>query len=406
MTLKPHLRLLTVALGLTIATCPAHAQFGALLGNILGAASSLAGATPTAATPPVVGGNAPAAAAAAAGIAAAVGAVDGAPTAAPAVAATLAAADPAQIAAALQAAPVLLDGAGAVKGTLDQLRGKRFYISEYRVLFEQSGSISANTRAAYLGGTNYGATRMTVRYAAPAYDVATLQAVTDKAYADFQARLEAAGLKPESADKIAAEFGQIYENTVEASRPGAPLIEEASFGHGKRKYMVMSPTGMKLHPRGLAGLGAGNISNRIAYSKAGVEAIAVVVAVHIAAQETSGNASSLFRSGSSANASAALEIAQGPNMVLLQGHAASNLLRLEAPLAVPGQFASFRETGGYDTRKDAAMVGLTVLGNLMGQAVNQSKSVEMTVDIDPAAMVALAFKGLATVNQGIVAQIK
>ena len=380
MTLNLPIRLLSLTLGLGAMALPAQAQFGGLVGNILGAASSLTGSSPNAATPT------------------AAGAASGAPA--------VVTVDMAQIDAVLKAPPELLDGVNAVKGTLDQVRGKRFYISEYRVLFEQSGSIAANTRAAYLGGTNYGATRMTVRYAAPAYDVALLQAVTDKAYTDFNARLEAAGLKPEPADRIAAEFGQIYENTVAASQPGAPLIEEVSFGHGKRKYMVMSPTGMKLHPRGFAGLGAGNMGNRIAYGRAGVEALAVVVAVHIAAQETSGNASSLFRSGSSANASAALEIAQAPSMVLLQGHAASNLLRLEAPLAVPGQFASFRETGGYDTRKDATMVGLTLLGNLAGHAVNQRKSVDMTVDIDPPAMAALAYKGLATVNQGIVAQIK
>ena len=300
----------------------------------------------------------------------------------------------AQTDAALQTAPELLEGASAVRGTLDQLRGKRFYISEYRVMFEQSGSIVAPTRAAYLGGVHNGATRMTVRYAAPPYDVNLLQAITDKAYADLKARLDAAGLKPESAEKIIAEFGQIYDNTVVASQPRALVIEEVSVGHGKRKYMVMSPTGMKLHPRGLAGLRAGHTGNRIAYGKAGVEAIAVGMAVHIAAQNTAGNAS------------AAMEISQGPHMVLLQGHAASNLLRLEIPLAVPGQFAIFRETGGDNPRKDATLVGLTLLGNLAGHAVNQSKSVEMMVDIDPPAMAALAFRGLAAVNQGIVAQVK
>jgi hypothetical protein len=207
-------------------------------------------------------------------------------------------------------------------------------------------------------------------------------------------------------EKITAEFGTIYEATLEGSKPGAPVLEDASFGHGKRQYVVMTPTGMKMHPRGLAGLGAGNISSRIAYSKAGVDAISVGMAVHIAAQESSGNASSLFRSGSSANASAGMEVASGPAMMLLQSHAKANLLRIEAPLAVPGQFASFREVGGYDTRKDAAMVGLTLLGNLAGRAVNQSKSVDLSVDIEPSALSALALQGIVSVNQGIASQIK
>jgi hypothetical protein len=140
MTLNLPIRLLSLTLGLGAMALPAQAQFGGLVGNILGAASSLTGSSPNAATPT------------------AAGAASGAPA--------VVAVDMAQIDAVLKAPPELLDGVNAVKGTLDQLRGKRFYISEYRVLFEQSGSIAANTRAAYLGGTNYGATRMTVRYAA------------------------------------------------------------------------------------------------------------------------------------------------------------------------------------------------------------------------------------------------
>ncbi|MBX3588416.1 MAG: hypothetical protein KF796_17430 [Ramlibacter sp.] len=373
MTPLPSLRVLVLAAAIAGFALPASAQFPSFLGKVLGG-----GSTPDAATP-TVAGTAPA----------------------PVPPATAA-----QIEEALKTPLALLDASGSAKGTVEKLKGRRFYVSEYRVMFEQSGSITASSRAAYLGGTNYGGTRMTVKYAASSPDLAVLQAVTDKAYADFLARLEAAGAKPEPAEAIIGEYGAVYEATVDASKPGAPVVEEMNFGYGKRSYLVLAPSGMKLNPRGFAGLGAGNISNRIAYGKAGVDAISVVMSINMAAQESSGSGSSLFRRGSTANASAAMEVAAVPTMVLLQSHAATHMMRLESPLAVPGQFASFRETGGYDTRKDGVMQGLTMLGAITGHAVNQSKSVEMAVDIDPLAMAPLALQGLMSVNQAIAAGIR
>lgn len=316
-----------------------------------------------------------------------------------------AAASPADIQAALQAPPAPLDAAGIMKGNAT-LKGKRYYISEYRVMFEAGGSVTASTRAAYFGGTDYGATRMTVRYEAPQLDIGVLQAITDRAYADFLQRLEAAGAKPEPTDPFVRENGAIYEATLEGSKPGAPVIEEVDLGHGKRRYIVMAPTGTKLNSRGFAGLGAGNIGNRIAWSKANLEAVSVALAVNLAAQESSGSGSSMFRRGSSANASAAMEVTAAHRAALLQSHAHTHMLSLGGPLAVPGQFATLRETGGYDTRQDAAVAGIQALGRMMGQAANNSKRVELTLDVDHAAMGRLALQGLASLNQGIASAIR
>ncbi|MES2976057.1 MAG: hypothetical protein V4757_20735 [Pseudomonadota bacterium] len=316
------------------------------------------------------------------------------------------AASAADIQAALQAPVTLLDASSQVKGNAN-LKGKRFYISEYRVMVETGGSITASTRAAYFGGTDYGATRMTVNYQAPALDVVALQAVVDKAYADFQQRLEAAGAKPEPADVILRETGgAVYDATLDATRPGAPVTDEADLGYGKRRYLVFAPTGMKLNSRGLAGLGAGNISQRINYSKTNFEAISVVLAVNLAAQESSGSGSSMFRRGSSANASAAMEVGGVPRMLLLQSHAHTTTLNAASALAVPGQFANMRESGGYDTRQDAAVQGIQALGRMMGQAGNQSRRVEMTLDVDTAAMSRMALQGLVSMNQGMAAAIR
>jgi hypothetical protein len=256
----------------------------------------------------------------------------------------------ADIQAALAAPVTVLDAGNHVKGTA-ALKGKRYYVSEYRVMVETGGSITASTRAAYLGGA-------------------------------------------------------VYDATLEASKPGAPVTDEADLGYGKRRYLVFAPTGMKLNSRGFAGLGAGNISQRITYSKANLEAISVVLAINIAAQESSGSGSSLFRRGSSANASAAMEAGGAPRMLLLQSHAQTQALNASGALQVPGQFATMRESGGYDTRNDAAMQGIQALGRMMGQAGNQSKRVEMMLDVDTAAMSRMALQGMMSMNQGIAGAIR
>jgi hypothetical protein len=288
------------------------------------------------------------------------------------------------------------------------LKGKRFYLAEYRVLFEVGGSVSANTRAAYFLGRDYGGTRVSVNYQLPRPNVELFQAITDKAYADFLAKLEAAGLKPEPAEAFTREHGAVYESTADGSKPGAEVIEEVDLGYGKRRYLVMTPGGTRAVARGFIGLGAGNIGKRIDFSKANLEGVSVGMVVNLAAQESSGGGSSMFRRGSSANASAAMEITTPPKMGgVLQTHARGEVISLATPLPVPGQFAMLRETGGYDTTKDPAMVALNIVGRLaLGVAGNNSKKVDMALDVDEAALAQQALKGLAAVNQGVTAALQ
>lgn len=299
----------------------------------------------------------------------------------------------------------LLNAAGVITGSLT-LKDKRFYISEYRVLVEIGGQVTANTRAAYFGGTNHGATRMSVKYDASSMDTAALQQLADRAYEDFLARLESAGVKPEPAAKLAQEFGVVYEANLPGSTAAAPVYDDMDLGYGKRKYLVLTPTGMQLNPRGFAGLGAGNMGNRMTYIKSNVEAISVALAVHIAAQESSGGGSSLFKQGSSASASAAMEIAAAGRAWPVQSHAHTQSLQFKGTLAVPGDFATLKEVGGYDSQKDGAVVAIQALGRLFGQAANNSKRVDMAVDVNMPAMTQMALRGLSSVNQAIAASVK
>jgi hypothetical protein len=306
--------------------------------------------------------------------------------------------------------PAVLDGTGpllpvpALSGGLP-VAGKRVYVAEYRVLFENAGSITANTRAGYLFRTNYGGTSVRVNYVAN-LDTGLLQSITDRAWRDFQERARQAGLNLESAERFVAEHGAVYDTTEPASTAAQPVEEKANEGYGARNYLVMAPTGMRLHSRGFTGIGAGNISNRIAYVQKQLEGLSIGYSVNLAATESTGGGSSILKRGSSANASAAMSVGMPPSMVLAQTHANANILRPAQRLDVPGQFANFRETSRFDTRSDALMVGLTQLSRQAGVAANQSMKIDMTVDLDPNAYASLALQGLASFNQALVERLK
>ncbi|MES2940832.1 MAG: hypothetical protein V4864_24350 [Pseudomonadota bacterium] len=325
------------------------------------------------------------------------------------LASLLAAAAPLAFAQAAPAAgdPPAAEPLPAVKSNA-ALKGKRFYLAEYRVLFEVSGNVSANTRAAYFGGRDYGATRVSVNYKVPQPNLQLLQAITDKAHADFLARMAAAGLVPEPADAFVQANGAIYEPGAPGSRPGAEVHEDVELGYGKRKYLVMTPTGTRTVARGFIGLGAGNIGKRIEWSKGGMEGVSVSMVVNLAAQESSGGGSSMFKRGSSANASAAMEVAMAPKMGgVLQTHAQTQIVSLGGPWPVAGQFATLRETGGYDSASNPVVSGINMLGKLtMGVAGNNSKRVDMALEVDEAALAELAGKALSAVNQAVVGAIQ
>lgn len=288
-----------------------------------------------------------------------------------------------------------------------KLTGRRFHIAEFRILFEVAGEVSASTRAGYLPGTNYGATHSRIKYQIPKVEVAALQALTDQAWADFQQRLQAAGVTADAADKFTNQYGAVYPATEAASSAEQPVYVEENLGYTQRKYMVFAPTGMKLQPRGIAGLGAGNIGTRIDWVKNKLEGLSVGVAVNFTTLESSGSGSSiLHQDGSSTSARPAMTIATPTRSMVVQSHVDAGSLRMPKPVAIPGEFGVLRETGGFDTQKDAGVKGLQLLGNLMGVAANKSKTVEMALDLDGPATTRLALQGLSSFNQSLVDRIK
>jgi len=309
------------------------------------------------------------------------------------------------IAPALNEIPTVLPSSGLFDGKLD-LKGKRFYVAEFRVLFEVEGKVTASTRAGYLPGRNYGATSARINYKVNNPDIAALQALTDRAYEDFRWRLFQADIRVEDSAAFVRSNGAVYEALEEASRPGAPVYLSKNFGHVERKYLVMAPTGMKLHSRGLAGLGAGNIGKRIDFVKTGKEGLSISMAVNLAALESSGSGSSILRSGSNVNAGEGMTISASPDSLLVQGHANASGVRMTKELPVEGNFATFRETSSFSSNTDATSMAMRMLSNQAGVASNNISRQDMEVELNGPTMARMALRGLATINQTVVDQIR
>lgn len=291
---------------------------------------------------------------------------------------------------------------GVVNGKVD-LKGKTAHLTEFRVLFEVAGEVTASTRGGYLLGTDYGATRATVTYRVPTLDVLAYQAITDKAFEDFKVRVAAAGVQ---LVYQAPEGGGVYMASEPASTPAQPVFIEKNLGYSKRKFLVMAPTGMGIVPRGLAGIGAGNISRRIDWSKTNQEGLSVTQTVSIAELESSGGGSTIFKRTSSAEASSQLTVSNAPDDLLLTTHVSGGSLRIAEPVRVPGAFANFRTVSSFDSNTDPTSRAVGIFQNMMGQGANMVKKVEKSVELDGPATARLSLQGLATVNQAVAEALK
>ena len=117
-------------------------------------------------------------------------------------------------------------------GTLD-LRGRQVHIAEYLLLFDLAGEQPGPVRDGKLLGTPVPEGKAQLAWRATP-DVAVLQALTDHAWADLQARLQAAGVvladaaleiqKPEWNGTVDALAVDLYDHDA-----AAPVLDSADF---------------------------------------------------------------------------------------------------------------------------------------------------------------------------------
>ncbi len=292
-----------------------------------------------------------------------------------------------------------------------ELKGKRFYIAEYQLLFDQSGEVVASPADGQLFGNKIDGDQAVVAYSAQ-HDVAALQALTDRAWADLQARLKAAGISPAAAEDITFTHGAVYEASANATRPDSPVVVESKAGDNTRRYLVFAPTGMKIVPRGIAGMGVGNLAARVAYPSKGIEGLSMLTAVNFTGFDAAGGKkrASTFEGANELRAeSPMLEIVPAPSAALINAHAQLSLVNLTEPIVLVGEFARLRpgpRTGVL--APDSPLDLLRSFGRLLGavQGAPAGKRFDAVLEVDGPTTARFALFGIGAVNQAIVDALK
>ena len=313
-------------------------------------------------------------------------------------------------------------------GEID-LKGKRIYIAEYLLLFDLSGDMPAPGQAGLLLGTPVGDVPALLAYRS-APDVAALQQITDRAWADLQLRLQQAGVALADAADTVRQHGAVYAATEPASTALAPVVMGATSGgtagQTHRRYLVMAPTGMRMVPRTLAGIGLGNIAARVAYPAAGVEGLSLAMALNFSvlaspAAEAAAPRVSTFApaagsasgpAGGSASAlSPLMELAPAPAAALVHAHAQLGLVNLAEALVLAGEFGRLRAAPRAGPLADAAppqreaLAPLLALGRrLLGAP--EAPRVDALLELDGAATARLSLYALRAANQAIADALK
>jgi hypothetical protein len=213
--------------------------------------------------------------------------------------------------------------------------GKRIAVAAFRVAFITDNKISAQVRGAYLPGIDYSGARSSFFVALKGVDAKTMQAVTDKAYADLLQQLAASGREVVPLDQLKESFG-----VFKASASG--YTKEAN----GQTASFFAPTGMPLvftHLEGGWGdSGMLDLTNYRKLQEVSAKLDAVVIApmmfVNFAKMSSSGNQSGLVARTAETGAEPGMSVA-GFNSVYIRTDEFRNGMLMK------GDEGSFRMTG-------------------------------------------------------------
>lgn len=181
----------------------------------------------------------------------------------------------------------------------------RVAIAGFRVIFVTHNEARAISRASYLpGGVERGSAKAKMVVDLAGVDEATMQAITDRAYADFVAQLKLAGREVLPVDQM-----QSFFETVKRS----PQPYKGTLGLAEGRGFA--PTGQPLWFQvgdawGDAGLGQSNMRsfNELSARLNAPITIAPLIVVDFAQMQSSGNRSSLMQRTASVGATLAMSV--------------------------------------------------------------------------------------------------
>lgn len=185
-------------------------------------------------------------------------------------------------------------------------KSNRVAVAGFRVVFVTHNEARAFVRASYMpGGRETGAARAKMEVDLRGVDDATLQAITDEAYARFLEQLKVAGREVVPVEELKPAFAAFKVS------PAIPQDVSTGLLRGK----AFSPSGLPLwfqigDPWGDAGLGQKNMRafNELSKSVNAPVTIAPLIVVDFAHMESSGNRSGLLARRAEVGASLAMSV--------------------------------------------------------------------------------------------------
>jgi hypothetical protein len=290
-------------------------------------------------------------------------------------------------------------------GTLD-LRDRQLHITEYLLLFDLAGEQAAPVRDGKLLGTPVPDGQAQLAWRATP-DVAVLQALTDHAWADLQARLQAAGVALADPAAVVRAHGAVHAASAAGSTAGAPVELVHTQGSTTRRYLALAPTGMRLVPRTAAGIGPGDATARAAYLAAGQEGLSLAMALKLSVLDATGTRAPAFAApGGLPTLSPLMELAPAPAAALVHAHAQQAFINLDEALVPAAHFGRLRlapldgPIPSNDPLKPLLAFGLRL------QGAAPVRRVDALLDLDGPSTARLAVYLTSAANQAIADALK
>lgn len=241
-------------------------------------------------------------------------------------------------------------------------------------------------------------------------DPALPQALTDKLYADFVARLRASGRKIVEPERVAKTSG--YEKLKAVTE--SPYTASPWARGDPRGYVVFSQTGMPMFfmhiDTYLGNAGPFDQQNTKAVHElaANLDAVALIPTLHIDIAEIESSGRSVFRSGAEADLIPKLGIVARSELRYLNGKDAKTFytgdfgqVTVERPFYMEGEFGTVKTVESFDTASIAN--ALTVATGLQGA---QHFVEKRELRVDPLKFASGVMKVGATFNESVIAAIK
>jgi hypothetical protein len=258
---------------------------------------------------------------------------------------------------------------------------RRVMIAGFRVGFITHNTVSAQVRASYLPGRDTSGARSTLNLTLNGVDAATMQALTDRAYADFLTQMKLAGREVVPPEELKGLWSSLETKEAKSDT-----------------FQFFSPKGVPLWFTGFddrfskTGVFEQANANRIAeYStKLNAIALAPIIVVNFANMLTSGNQSGLTARAAETGAELSMRVTgfsslytrseEFRNGIMMKGDGGG--IDISAPVVSPLAFGSMKEVSSSDNNAARGIANafgaLAGLANAGGAARSTSNHVAET----------------------------